>query len=65
LINAQKLLAQDEDEYMNAGQLAFFSDRLQKNSQELLERIRGNLEGCVIERHPQEGISPSPKNNRR
>lgn len=55
MINSQKVLAQNEAEYMNADQLAFFSDRLQKNAQELLERIHATLEGCVIERHPQEG----------
>lgn len=48
----EQLLAQGAEDYMNAGQLAFFKQLLEGKADAIRERIREQQALCQIERHP-------------
>lgn len=58
------LLAQPEDDYMCATQLAFFKARLQTKVGDLRNRLTSNRLGCEAERHADEADFASDEEQR-
>ncbi|KAF0253449.1 TraR/DksA family transcriptional regulator [Pseudomonas putida] len=60
----EQLLAQSADDYMNAGQLEFFKQRLLEKATSVRERIAANQSLCMIERHSDASDSASTEEDR-
>lgn len=60
----EQLLAQSADDYMNAGQLAFFKRLLQEKASTVRDRIAGHQTLCMIERHSDASDTASTEEDR-
>lgn len=60
----EQLLAQSADDYMNAGQLAFFKQMLLEKVSSVRDRIKGNQALCMIERHSDASDTASTEEDR-
>lgn len=64
MINADQLLSQSVDDYMNDEQLSFFNGLLACKAQELRDRLDGHRQDAEIERHPDEADFASDEEER-
>lgn len=64
MLNESELLAQNEDDYMNDAQVAFFKNLLEQKAVALKDRIRANQNACVIERQPDDADFASTEEQR-
>nr|WP_255255434.1 TraR/DksA family transcriptional regulator [Pseudomonas fluorescens]CEK42148.1 C4-type zinc finger protein, DksA/TraR family [Pseudomonas fluorescens SBW25] len=64
MMTEEQLLAQSADDYMNAGQLAFFKKMLLEKASSVRDRIKSNQALCVIERHSDASDTASTEEDR-